>query len=60
MSRQPPQAALNVVLPGLVAGGLCGAAVAFSLVPPAIGVVSAVACGLYVGYGVWRIRREGR
>ncbi len=58
MSRALPRAVFTVVLPGLVAGGLCGAAVGIGLVPPVVGVACAVLCGLYIGYAVWRTRRR--
>ena len=56
MAKQQVRAAMRMVLPGLVAGGLCGAAVGFRMVPPVVGIVGAALCGLFVGLGGWRIR----
>lgn len=48
----------KVVLPGLAAGGGCGAAVALGWVPPALGVGSAIVVAIAVGWAVHRIRKS--
>jgi outer membrane lipoprotein SlyB len=50
---------LRVVLLGLVAGGLCGAAVGLGYASPLAGVAGAVLVGIAVGALVARAKKEG-
>ena len=52
------KAMLRIVLLGLVAGGLCGAAVGLGYAPPLAGVASAVVVGVAVGALVARAKRR--
>ncbi|AOS45769.1 hypothetical protein Verru16b_02857 [Lacunisphaera limnophila] len=58
MSTLSKRAALRIVLPGLVLGGLCGAAVGFKLVPVFFGVTGAAAVGVTVGLLLYRARKK--
>jgi ABC-type uncharacterized transport system permease subunit len=54
------KAILRIVLPGLVAGGLCGAAVGFGLASPLVGVGAAVTVGICIALLVVRATRSAR
>jgi hypothetical protein len=56
MSKERTRATFRVLIPGLVAGGLCGAAVGLGLISPGWGIVAAIGVALYVGLSVLRIR----
>jgi len=58
MARELTRATLKIILPGLVAGGLCGAAVGLGVVPPIFGTAAAIGVGLAVGFMVVRKRRK--
>jgi uncharacterized protein YcfJ len=51
---------LRTVLLGLVAGGLCGAAVGLGLVPPLVGVAGAALAGGVVALRVAKARNAAR
>ena len=58
MSKERTRTIFRSVIPGLLAGGLCGAAVGLDLVAPAWGVAAAIGVGLYIGISVLRIRQR--
>jgi uncharacterized membrane protein (UPF0136 family) len=58
MSKERTRATFRVLIPGLVAGGLCGAAVGLGLIRQGWGIVAAIGVALYVGLSVLRIRRR--
>lgn len=58
MHKRLARSLLKAILPGLAAGGLCGAAVAKGIMPPLAGVAAAVAIGIYIGFAVRHIRRS--
>ncbi|WP_148590782.1 hypothetical protein [Aquisphaera giovannonii] len=46
----------RVIIPGLCAGGACGAGVGLGLYPPAVGIAGSVAVAVLVGLAVRRLR----
>ena len=58
MSKERTRTILRSVIPGLAAGGLCGAAVGRDLVGPGWGIAAAIGVALYIGISVLRIRRR--
>jgi hypothetical protein len=58
MSHERRRAAMKIVLPGLIAGGLCGAAVGFEVVSQPVGVAAAIVVGIVVGLWVLRSKRR--
>jgi hypothetical protein len=58
MSKDLARASFRIVLPGLVAGGLCGAAVGLGYVAPAWGIAGAIVVALFVAVNVLRTRRR--
>lgn len=55
MPKARRRAVLKVVLLGLVAGGLCGAAVGFGLVTRGLGIAAAIGIAFFVGLSVYRV-----
>lgn len=60
MPRERTRAIFKVILPGLIAGGLCGAAVGLGLVERVWGIVAAIGLALFVGMCVLRVRHRSR
>lgn len=60
MSKALTRSTFKVVLPGLVVGGLFGAAVGLGWFSPSLGIAGAVGVALFVGLSVLRIRRRIR
>jgi uncharacterized membrane protein (UPF0136 family) len=58
MSKERTRATFRVVIPGLVAGGLCGAAVGLGLIGQAWGIAAAIGVALYIGLSVLRLRNR--
>jgi hypothetical protein len=58
MSNERRQAMIKIVFPGLVAGGLCGAAVGLDLVPQPFGIAAAIAVGVVVAVLLFRVNRR--
>jgi uncharacterized membrane protein YoaK (UPF0700 family) len=58
MSKERTRTIFRTVIAGLVAGGLCGAAVGLDLIGPAWGIAAAIGVALYIGISVLRIRQR--
>ncbi|CAH0242578.1 hypothetical protein SRABI118_02756 [Massilia sp. Bi118] len=58
MSKTLARATFKVILPGLAAGGLCGAAAGAGLVDRGWAVAAAIGVALFTGLSVLRIRRR--
>lgn len=58
MPKEQTRTIFKTVIPGLVAGGLCGAAVGLDLVRPGWGIAAAIGVALYIGISVLRIRQR--
>jgi ABC-type uncharacterized transport system permease subunit len=54
------KAVFRIILPGLAAGGLCGAAVGLGLASPLVGVGAAVTVGIGIALLVARAKRSAR
>jgi hypothetical protein len=46
----------RLVIPGLCAGGACGAGIGLGLYPAAVGIAASIAVAALVGLGVYRSR----
>lgn len=58
MPKARTRATFSIVLPGLLAGGLCGAAVGLGVVQPIWGIGAAISIALVIALFVWRTRRR--
>jgi len=58
MMKERTRAVFRRVIPCLVAGGICGAAIALGLVPNYVGIAAAVGIAMYLFLSVLRIRRR--
>jgi hypothetical protein len=58
MPKERTRATFKIVLPGLLAGGLCGAAVGLGFVRPAWGIGAAILVAILIGLSVRRARRR--
>jgi hypothetical protein len=58
MLKEGNRAVFKIVLPGLLAGGLCGAAVGLGFVQPAWGIGAAILVALVIALSVRRTRRR--
>lgn len=58
MKKELTRATFKVVLPGLIAGGVCGAAVGLGWVSQPLGIAAAIGVGLWVGVAVFQTRRR--
>lgn len=56
--KERTRAVFGIVIPGLAAGGICGAAIAMGLVPAYIGIAAALGIAIYLFVSVLRIRRR--
>ncbi|VXB08651.1 hypothetical protein MASSI9I_100097 [Massilia sp. 9I] len=58
MLKTHTRSLFRLLIPGLLAGGLCGAAVGMGLVDPGVGIPAAVCVALIVGLSIRRLRRR--
>jgi len=58
MTREITRATFKVVVPGLVAGGICGATVGLGYVAQPVGIALAIVVGVWVGFSVLWARRR--
>jgi hypothetical protein len=58
MSKTLARATFKIILPGLAAGGLCGAAAGAGMIDRSWAIALAIGVALVVGLSVLRIRRR--
>ena len=58
MSRELNRATARIIFPGLVAGGLAGAAIGFEQISQPVGVSLAILLGVLIGFSVLQARNK--